>query len=291
MFLKKKKRKQKRETTWQALSVIGWTLNYSAPFWLSFYVEQYLLKALSAQTGNPPPAATVNGNIRPVQPVWPVHGQLDSAALVQRDTEPPWQASRMAKHTAGGMLGASPACVDVLQKQPHRRVGGGLFKDGFTFSLTCKRVGMCQACLQLAAATFGMRNDLWHSSASYILFLHSWSVSRPNSDCVTISQNKNQSPSLSTSLVPIFQRWCCFFRIHIYSQADKNVKFLCSVFSSCSGNWVEYCSVWYRWGGSSMCSSPSAVCDSKPWRRRKLQSCRCQVIYFFELLKIIWQWL
>lgn len=164
-----------------------------------------------------------------------------SVTLSCPDRLPEWQNTLQE----GCSEPARPAWMSCRSSQPHWSVGrGGLFKDGFTFSLTCKRVGMCQACLQLAAAIFGMRNDLWHSSASYILFLHSWSVSRLNSDCVMISQNKNQSPSLSPSLVPILQRWCCFFTIHIYSQADKNVKFLCSVFSSCSGNWVEYCSVW-----------------------------------------------
>lgn len=120
------------------------------------------------------PAAAVNGNIRPVQPVWRVHGQLDSAALVQHDTELPWQASRTAKHTAGGMLGASPAWIDVLQKEPHWRVEG-LFKDGFTFSLTCKQGGMCQACLQLAAAIFGMWGDFLAAGIHQLARVHSLS--------------------------------------------------------------------------------------------------------------------
>lgn len=75
----------------------------------------------------------------------------------------------MAKQTAGGMLGASPACMDVLQKEPHW--SGGTVQGRFHIFINLQMgIGMCRACLALTATVFGMWDDLWHSSASYILF-------------------------------------------------------------------------------------------------------------------------
>lgn len=45
---------------------------------------------------------------------------------------------------------------------------------------------MCRACLEIAAALFGTWDDLWRSTSSSILDLHSWRVSRLNCDRVTV---------------------------------------------------------------------------------------------------------
>lgn len=101
------------------------------------------------------------------------------------------------------MLGASPAHTGVPQKEPHETVGQ--FKDNFTFSLTCERVGMCRACLEIAAAIFGTWDDLWRSASISILVLHSWRVSCLNCDRVTILGKKNLPGSRLTK-VRLFHR-------------------------------------------------------------------------------------